>query len=165
MAQRTYQWLQGSVKKKKQHVEKKHMKETLKLLVCCICAGICFCTSRKMPRALVPAMHPQHSALQHCSTQHCSTRSLKGPAKILRTGTFLHTSSRSCLGIPLSAAHPARWALEVTPKFSTKAAAALSLSAPQSPGTFCNSPGLDSASREIQWGTSQSRVKQPKHRV
>lgn len=129
----------------KKTAEKKHMKEILKLLFSCICAGTC--TSKKTPQCrhwCQPCIH---------STHHCSTHQPKGPARVL--SNHRHPSCTPTpdprLGIPLPAAQPFQWALEVTPKFSTEAAAAPSLSAPRghkAPGLCATATCVDSASQE-----------------
>lgn len=73
-----------------------------------------------------------HSTHQ-CSTQQCSRGRLKGPAKALITGTFpaQPAAAPRLDHLPLSAAQAVQWALQVTPKCSSEAAAAPALSAPQ----------------------------------
>lgn len=151
-------------KEMKKTAEKKHMKEILKLLFSCICAGICICTSKKMPRCrhwCQPCIH---------STHHCSMHQPKGLAKAL--SNHRHPSCTPTpdprLDIPLPAAQPFQWAPEVTPTFSTEAAAAPSLSAPLGHKALrlcATATCLHSASQETTWSTLQSTVKQPGHRV
>lgn len=65
------------------------MKETVKLLVCCICAGVCICTSRNMPRAAGTGASSASTALTTAALTPAAQAGLKAlPKSCLITGTF-----------------------------------------------------------------------------